>query len=279
LEYQTVSGFRYNLTMQDVVEAVVHGFSQGLGDQLQAIYLFGSLAQDRYQPGQSDANLLMVVADGVDMHAIRELFLPLWREYGARIRRAPMIAQANAFARHMSLNPVLAAHLSSEAKLLVGEPALADFPTAGPQEEFARLAYEAMHASACLAPDMLEPDVAASCLKKLRSLTRKVTGATVSEDASPAELLAEIQQYLSEVMADSPHIDRWISPKRPSTSLLLPSLEGAYKELGQLVMSFSVLTPDQIKNTDWENLSAQLAKHYTGLKGNASGLLISAVRA
>lgn len=253
--------------MRNAVEAIAHVLSEQLGSQLEALFLYGSLAQDRHQPGESDVNLLMVVSDDIDIHALRALFLPLWREYGTRLRRAPLLARRSAFQRHMILNPLLARHLASEAKMLIGEQELVNgFPTADPREPFARLANEAMQASVCIAPDMLEPDVAAASLEKLRSLARRVSGVPVPKDKPAVQLLAEIQQYLAEELDSSPHLERWVSPKRPSTSLLLPSLEGAYKELGQLVMSFGALTPEQIARTDWQQLSQQLARHYNGLK-------------
>jgi hypothetical protein len=253
--------------MQNVVEAVAYALSDGLGDQLAGIFLYGSLAQERHQPGESDANLLIVVADGASIHALRSIFRPVWEKHGEQLRRAPLVAQQSSFVRHMKLYPVLARHLANEAKLLIGDPTLLEgLPAADPREPFAQLAHEVMEASAAVAPEMLEPDVAEACLARLRSVARRVSGVPVPDGKSAIQMLAEIHQYLQEEMDQSPHVERWVSTKRPSTSLLLPSLEGAYKELGQLVMSFSTLTAGQITSTDWQTLSSQLAKHYTGLK-------------
>jgi len=78
--------------MHDTVELVTNTFVEKMGDQLDAVFLFGSLAGGYYQPGESDVNLLLVVADGTSLHSVRSLFLPIWDEHGSRLRRAPMVA-------------------------------------------------------------------------------------------------------------------------------------------------------------------------------------------
>jgi hypothetical protein len=167
----------------------------------------------------------------------------------------------------MLLNPVLAHHLAHDAIQLHGpKDLLPEEEAVDPREEYARLSLEAMEASAALAPEMLQPESAERSLRQLRRQARRISRQPIPEGQPAPQLLGQIQHFLGQLQERSPHIQRWISPKRPTTSLLLPSLEGAYKELGQMVMSFSVLTPHQIAAADWEHLARQLAKHYSGLK-------------
>ncbi len=253
--------------MQQVVQIIANSFSENFGDQIEAIYLYGSLGHPHFHPEQSDINLLIVVEDGTSIHEIRDLFLPIWETHHAALRRAPLVAGKTAFQRHLKLNPLLAHHLVDNAKLLAGSYDLTtELPLSDPRDAFAYLAYETMEASNVVAPDMLEPEVAETNSLKLQRIFRRVSGKTSSDEKSAVLLLAQIQHYLKEELDNSPYIEPWISPKRPTTSLLLPSLEGAYKEMGGLVMSFAHLTPHQIASTDWDQLSSQLAKHYTGLK-------------
>jgi len=263
--------FLYNPGMHNVVEAITFGFTEELGSHLEAVFLYGSLAQGTYFPEESDVNLLLVVADEPSMHAIRDIFLPIWEAHGERLRRGPAVARRGAFQRHLELNPVFAHHLANDAKLLHGDPSLLQpLPAFDPREAFAFIAFEAMQASAAVTADLLEPDIVATTTRRLRRLARRVTGAPVESDKPIGLLLGTIQDYLNSELASSPQLERWVSPKRPTTSLLLPSLESAYKELGQLVMSFSTLTSHQVENIDWGHLSQQLSKHYTGLKATTS---------
>lgn len=253
--------------MWEVVEQVANVLVRGLGDRAVALYLYGSLAQGFHQPGDSDVNLLLVVDETATLHPLRELFLPIWAEHHSGLRCAPSVASRQAFARHLSLNPILAFHLTHEAIQLHGPTNfMPEAETIDPQEEYARLALAAMHASVALTPEMLQPDSAPERYQELRRLARRVTRQPIPEAEPAPQLLSRIQYQLQQLEEQSPHIQRWVSPKRSTSSLLLPRLEGAYKELGQLVMSFSVLSPHQIATADWGDLGHKLAKHYSGLK-------------
>jgi hypothetical protein len=259
--------FEYNVIMRTIIESVAKSLWQQLGGQLDALYLFGSLAQGSYQPGESDTNLLLIVTDDANVHDLRDIFRPIWQEHGPKLRRAPMVARRDSFRRHMQLNPLMGQHLAQVAEQLAGESHLLDnLPTPDPREDFTQIAFETMQASVALAPEMIEPEATTTSIARLRQLARRLSGQAVESDKPAALLLAEIHHSLNTMLEESPHLARWVSPKRPTNSLLLPQLEGAFKELGQLVMSFSVLSPHQIISTDWQQLSQQLAKHYTGLK-------------
>jgi hypothetical protein len=253
--------------MHDLVELVSHAMSESLGDRLESIYLFGSLAEGFFQAGESDVNLLLLVADGTGLHEVRSAFLPLWREHGAALGRAPLVAERRVLKRHLALHPLLGAHLSEHAQRLFGQDELPSEPvTPDPREHYARTSYEAMEASAAVAPQMLSESVAASRLAQLRRLGRRIAKQPIPEDVPPTEILADIQSSLRTWMEESTSIERWVSGTRPTTSLLLPGLESSYKELGHIILSFGTISREQITGADWQLLSVQLKKHYAGLK-------------
>lgn len=253
--------------MHELAELVTRTLVEELGDRLEAVYLYGSLAAGYFQPGESDINLMLVPADGTGLHAIRSAFLPIWKEHGEQLRRAPLVAERSVFERYLSLNPLLGTHLAEEAKLLHGSgDLLDDTPTPDPREAFARLSFETMQASAAIAPSLLTESSGARHMAQLRRLARRIKREQLPEKLSADSLLADIHEFLMQMLEQNSSIQRWTSGKRPTTSLLLPGLEGTYKELGNIVMSFALISREQLTATDWGHLSLQLKKHYAGLK-------------
>jgi hypothetical protein len=254
--------------MQEVVNAVVASLSRKLGDQLRAVYLYGSLVQGHYQPDESDINLLAVVADGTSIHAIRDIFHPIWREEGNRLRRAPLIAQEGAFVRHLRLSPTLAQHLGREGQQLLGPPDhLPDCPPLNPHIAVAHLASEAMEVSTALTPDLQEPEIAGARLPQLRRLARRLHGKPMAKEESAVHLFALIQHYLSSQMDNLPAAKAWRSARTPAAaSPLLPGLQAIYKRTDNtMVLAFTDLSPQQITTMPWQGLSQQLADQCTGL--------------
>lgn len=260
--------------MQKVAEDVTRAFSDGLGGQLTAAYLYGSLVQGHYNQSESDINLLLVIEDDTSIHVVKEIFSPLWHAHGSRLRRAPLIMRRGSVGRHLSLNPALANHLQEHGRLLSGRLDLPIDQTANHRlAAFAHTALAALNASSAVAPQFHDPEDAAESLKQLRRLARSLSGRSQLEQKPAPLLLSEVQHYLLKEMEESLLIEPWISPNPPTTSLLLPGLESAYKELGQIVLSFGKLSPHQIAGAEWNSLGSQLSEHYQGLKVTTSAQL------
>ncbi|RMG95198.1 MAG: nucleotidyltransferase domain-containing protein [Chloroflexi bacterium] len=249
------------------IQSLVTHFSRKLGDQLEAVYLFGSHARGYHQPGESDVNLLLVVADGTNIHLLRDLFRPIWQAYGEILRRAPYIAEVTAFRRWLHLNNLLAHHLKNDGRQLLGAPDyLDDLPPLDPHEGFGRLAAEVMVASAALAPDLLAPNVAQERLRLLRRLARRIRGKRLVGDETAVQLFARIQHFLAPQIGRLPAIQAWRKTPLPQhTSPILPGLQAIYKETGNMVLVFNQLTPQQILNTNWQLLAQRLQNQANGL--------------
>jgi hypothetical protein len=163
--------------MQDTIKAVVTELTEKMGSQLEAIYLFGSVLDDTYQPGESDVNLWLVTADSHNIHDFRAAMQPIWQEYGQILRHAPWLCPRAAFIRHLELNPLLAYHLADSGRQVWGKAnLLADFPTATRHEMYAFAVAELTQASAALAPSMLDHDAAGARLQQLQRLGRRLLG-------------------------------------------------------------------------------------------------------
>ena len=254
--------------MNEAVKTITRTFPRKLGGQLDAIYLYGSMAQGYHQAGRSDVNLLIVVADGTNIHALRTLFLPVWEKYGRALRRAPLIAHKSAFVRHLQACPMLAHHLAREGRQLYGAPDLLDqyLPPVAPHETYAYLASTAMWASAALAPDLLDSETAAAASARLRRLLQQIHDEAAPEDETAAQLFARLQHFLEPIVAKLPIVQQWTRTKAPAaTSPLLPGLQTIYKEADKMVLVFARLVPQQIVRTDWQKLSERLAGHCSGL--------------
>lgn len=239
-----------------------------LGGEVEAIYLFGSMAQGFYQPEESDINLLAIVNDGTSIHALRSLYRPIWEENGRLLKRGPMIAQRSDFARHIRLFPLFAHHLKRDGQLLFGDPDhLNTLPKLNILDAYSRLAYLAMEASSALAPELMDEEKAANAQAKLRRLARQVKGAPVPENETPQQLLAHIQHIITPRVQQLPAVQQWDVHHMPTTtSPLLPGLQAIYKEGEYMLLVFSQLSPQTIIRTNWQLLAERLSGQCKGLK-------------
>ncbi len=251
--------------MEKVVQTIVKKLARKLGGQLEAVFLFGSLAQNQYLPEESDINLLAVVADGTSIHALRRLFLPIWDEYCTVLCHAPLIAQESDFARYLTLAPTFAHHLIHEGQILFGPPDYLDgWPTTDPYDSSARLAWEASQASIALTPSLLEPDEAKEQLKHLRRLARRLHGKPLGLEKTAVELFALVQYHLTNQIAA---LTGPLSlPQPTTTSALLPGLQAIYQQNDRMIMVFQKLTPHQIMAIKWPSLAKRVADRCTGLQ-------------
>ncbi len=252
--------------MEEIVQTIVKQMSRKLGSQLEVIFLYGSMADGSYQPGESDINLLAVVADGTSIHALRKLFLPIWNEYKNVLCRAPLIAQQTDFARYLQVAPTFAHHLIHHGEIVFGLPDYLDgWPETDPYDASARLAYEAMQVSAALTPELLEPEIGQAKMAQLQRLARKLHGQPIDKGKTAVELYALVQHYLNQKIANLPEPPVVHEPSTTTTALL-PGLQASYKESDQMVMVFQNLTPHQILAIQWPILAKRVANRCTGLR-------------
>lgn len=250
--------------MEHAVSATVKSLSRALGDQLEAIFLFGSIVENQYKPGGSDHTLLIVIQDGASIHALRESFLPVWVKYSNVLGRAPLVAPRSAFDRYIRIHPILAHHLAFDAEQLLGAPDLLDgLPPTDPRDIYARLAAEAVQASAALTPGLLDPEVARQRLSQLRSLARRVRGNPIDDKMPVIEQFAMIQQFLEQKIASLTEQ----TPRANATTarLIIPGVLATYRQAGSIIMVLEKLSPSQILNIEWKQLEKRLSGRCSGL--------------
>lgn len=255
--------------MDKVVNRLVNRLATTLGTQLEAVFLFGSLAQGFYQPDESDINLFLVVSDDINIHNLRKSFYPIWQEYGALLKGAPNVATRSAFVRHLRLNTLLAHHLVRDGKKLFGTKPLLneDLKPLNAAEAYAYLANEAMVVSQVLIPHVLKPEAAVALQSKLRSIVRRIQKAPLTADETNAQLFSRVQHYLSPLISKLPELKVWRGLDLPQqTSPILPGLSVIYEETGKLVLAFSQLTPHQILRADWEHVAQQVPDSALGVE-------------
>lgn len=255
--------------MLKVVDTLAQALAQQMGDQLEAIYLFGSLAQGHYIPGESDINLFVILRDSAGFPALQQAFYPLWQQYRHELKRAPFMATKGAFLRHLRLNPLLAQQLVRDAQQLTVPPEYLDrrMATIEPHEAYAYLVTEAIQASAALAPELLGEDTAVTIRTRLRRLARRLRQEPLPEGETAVQTFARIQHFLNPIIASLPATRKMagVVPKN-STSPLLPGLQTIYNETGKTVLIFTELSPQKVIQTDWSKLASRLPAHTTGLE-------------
>ncbi len=254
--------------MERIATAVINALSRELGNELESAYLYGSVPQRTYELGESDINLLLVVAETLDIHRLRRLFMPLWQEYGRRLRRAPVVATRRTLARHLLLNPTLAHHLSIEGRpllqsggLLAGLPAQ---PTLTAEDMCAYWAQEALLASAALAPTLWSSEEQARHMQRLRSLGRRLLRQNASPQETAVALFARIQTRLATLISKLPNNYAWES-NRVATSPLVPGLQATYtRDMESIILVFSQFSAEQLSSINWSKLAERLGKEYKG---------------
>lgn len=247
--------------MLEVVDSVVEKLANELDDQLEAIFLFGSLAQGHYLPGQSDINLFVVVKDGTAVAECQRAFAPVWAAHRSALKRAPYLAHKTAFQRHLQIDPLLAQHLVRDGQPCWGAPDFLDrrLATIDPHEGYASLVTEAMQTSAALAPQLLDNETAFQVRERLQRLARKLRNEPLPENETAVQSFARIQHFLNPIMARLPATQKWAGVvPRGTTSPLLPGLQTIYDETGTTILVFDQLTPQKIVQTDWAKLAARL---------------------
>lgn len=255
--------------MLEAVETTVKTLKRNLGGQLEAIFLFGSLAQGHYIPDESDVNLFVVVSDGTPMRLVQSAFATAWEDCRTILKRAPFLATHTAFFRHLKLNPLLAQHLVRDTDQLFGSPDFLDnrIATVDPHEAYAPLVTEAMQISSVLAPHLLDEEARANSNKRMRRLAKKLRNEPLPAGETAVQSFARIQHFLNSIMARLPATKKWadVVPKGGTTPLL-PGLQTTYNEAGITILIFNRLSPQQIIQTDWQKLAARLPQNTKGMQ-------------
>jgi hypothetical protein len=257
------------------VRAVQVCLANYLGERLQALYLYGSLAAGLYQPEESDINILAVVADeaaAVDpsgsasfLHSLAAAFAPVWLSCGSLLRRAPVVVTRSAWLRHLQLNPVLASRLRDESSLLTGVDLLPPVVLA-PGEWAAYWATEATRASAALAPQLLAEKEALLAQQRLRRLVRSLSRRPVLPAETPGALFAEAQSHLAAMVAGLPAIKATISGRQPGAPPLMPRLQAIYERSDTAILVFPDLTTGEWSAIDWGEVAGLLQNQYARLE-------------
>lgn len=259
--------------MERAIKSITRTFPRKLGGQLEAIYRFSAGPHGYTQTERAEVNLLIVVADGTNIHALRNLFWPVWQQYSEVLHRAPLVAHQSAFARHLTVNPLLGHYLAHEGQQLFGAPDMLD-PYLAPVEPHvtcAHLAAQAMQASVALVPDLVDPETAAASSTQLRLLLQHMQNEAPLDSETDVQIFARLQQILASMVVRLPAPAPRPPVKAPAaTSPLLPGLQAIYKEGNKMVLVFTQLTPQQIVSIDWQTLSERLV-------GQSNGLAITSV--
>lgn len=241
--------------MEQAIDVLFNVFQKELGNQLELFCLFGSITQSHYRPGRSDLNLLVMVAEEVSLHRLRQLFLPLWANYGQILKRPPLIATHSQLARHLQLNPLLAQHILECGQLLTGTMALlSHIPIVNEVDDVAYWANLALQASSALAPQLIQPEN--GCLQKMESLNRRLLGQPAA--ATPEETFARVQLKLQQMMAQIP-AGQWPWPM-PKTveSPTQPNLVAIYQEADCQILLIPPLSKNLLDELDWTVIAARL---------------------
>lgn len=255
--------------MRKTVDLIVKQIASALEDQLEAIFLYGSVAQGFHQPDESDVNLFLVTTEDCDIFSLRERFAPIWQDHAKTLKRAPCFANRHAFARHLQLNTLLAHHIVRDGKKLFGHKPILSQEIQGLRaaEAYAHLAYQAMLASQVLMPEVLEEETAVALRRKLHSLVRRIQRAPLNPNETDTQLFARVQNYLNPIIAKLPEVKVWDGFNVPTqTSPFLPGLSAIYEETGKLVLTFAQLTPQQLLRTDWQEVSSEVPDSALGVE-------------
>lgn len=263
--------------VERVIEAVWRGWRDELGDAATGLFLYGSAAKGCYQAGESDVNLLVIVADetaGAEryrlIHRLRQSFYPLWQKERAVLRRAPLVVAQGELARWLAVNPPLAHRLAQEGRWLHGRQ---EWPTPDPQEsarlQLAHLAAQARQAAGALTPELLSPAEADAATRQCRRLARQLFGRPIPAGETATSLLAGIhdrlEQMAQELDLPDPRREQQIAGSPP----LLPELQAIYERGETVILLLSHLSGRKILETDWPAVGRRLQKEYSAIEVSA----------
>jgi predicted nucleotidyltransferase len=265
-----------NSVAERVAEAIPNAIRESFGSRLRALYLYGSLAEGRYVPQQSDVNLLAVIEDEVRVRDVRNALRPLWLRERHNLRIAPIVSSLPVLERHLELEPNLARHLSKQGILLAGIELLPRPKPVSDIEKLAKIAHDAMLASSALTSTLLPAKAAKKSMSRLLGLASGLSPTSDGTDCTAAELMAQVQNQISREMQ---HLDllrfrgRSVSKKR----LLISDLQAIYETEDMIVLVLPDLSPERVTevmlSTDWAEVAARVEGKYQSLLVTTAGQL------
>jgi len=255
------------------IEEIQKSLEKNIPHQLAALYLFGSIAQEKYIPGLSDINLLAVVQEGTSIHDVRAALRPIWLKYAsaasAVIQQMPLIATPATLDRHLEVNPLLAAHIVKFGRLLTGRNLQLRSQPTSPAEKIGVLSRAALNASTVIAPRLLPDHKVQPNLKRLYRLANYLELDTRPQTHSPVETVAAVQAHMARLLAEQPAL-RWESPPSADAPPLVDALLTIYELQDRAVFLLPDWPPDRIeayiKAVDWSAVAESLAGQYYGLQ-------------
>lgn len=249
------------------IEPVIEPVVTTLGSHLKAVYLYGSYAQGFYQPGESDINLLVVMDEMADIHAVRQALLATWTdEIAAAFQHPPALVTQTNLARHLELNPALAHHLVHEGQHLAGEKLETLPPTVDPADRLAQEINQVILASSVVADHLLEAEIAQERWQLLRHLARRFSRQPQPPQATAGKLLGEIQRHLQKQIAGLKELlPNAVAPDEAAPALL-PDLQAIYEVTEEVLLVLPDLTARRLALTDWHEVGDLLAGDYSGIR-------------
>ena len=240
-------------------EAVLSACSRALGEDLLSAFGYRSDGDAYFQPDGGEYLLLLVVADGVDLETLREIIGPLWPAHGEERGRLPLVATPHSLERHLRLFPLLAYHLAHSGERLAGKKLLAKGRIAQPHpaDWAAYLAWQAMEASAALAPDLMRPARVAAAEERLRRLARYLAD---TDGESAAALFAEVQRRVQALIAELPGARE----RRAAVDGSEP-VQAVYEETDNVVVVTPVLEAEMMSAMAWGKVDGRLHEPGMGL--------------
>ncbi len=106
----------------DIEDSLVAELMQVLGPELVSVCLFGSAAGERYRPGKSDINLLVVVAD--DSNVRPSALLDFCRRWAPARVSPPLWATPGYLARSRDVFPIELLAMAAEHRVIFGDDPL-----------------------------------------------------------------------------------------------------------------------------------------------------------
>lgn len=267
----------------DSVEAVTGAMRSALGDDLLAVYLYGSLSDGTYQADQSNINLLAVVSSRSSIHQVRNALKgEIWATYGSILKHAPMLATPKALTRHLTLNPWLRAHFLRSGQVVYGKAI--EFDTefvSSDAEQLANVGAQVIRATAALAPSLLPAKEAQESLASLRSLARRLFGWPVDAEESSAVLAGRVIGHLRKRIIEE-SLDDWVDQATPNAPPLISDLRAIYETDNHLILVMPDLEPvdlaRRIASADWSQVASRVTDQFRGLHVTTPSLLRLVVR-
>lgn len=227
-----------------------------LGNELQSVYRCSAHGHGYFSSSSAEILLLLLVSELPSLHRLREAYLSHTKAPAEKDGWQLIVATRSGLKRHLSLNPLLAHHLTSSGERIRGH----DLFSRGtkqppPGERVAFLAREAMEASAALAPDLLSAEAAAGAKHRLFQLAAHLSPSPPSNTDPAAKLFTLVQIHLRQRIDElslGKGTGEAAGKARPG------SIQAAYQDQDRLLVVVSPPTADSLQEIDWPALARRV---------------------